>query len=702
MNNKLQLNSIRQVKYKIKFWSRIFGWGARTNAFSGEKKQNLIQRVYVINLDRKPDRWKQVKKELNRIHLSSKKKLYDISRRVSAVDARFIQEKIDSNLLIPYYSLSDQFKVEPNPNYIISDDNDINDIRMSTPEIAVTLSHIKVWKKIIEDNVSYALVLEDDIYFTYGFVRMMNKAWNSLKGINCDKEFDILFLSYENVKGAEIIKKYDKEIVQRPYCGIWQASGYVLSKRGAEKLLSLLPVYGPVDLWLNLQFQKLDVLITNKPIIEQRIDLESSNSYSIMPILARIGIYNNEKPLIAEKSNKLPIVFAYGKYGSGISSLALALSMLGYSCCSDLITVPYQDRILQKKKNGRFNAYVNVGELDINFIKKIFKVYSNLKIIITTEEYKEILKQIPDEHILFLPKELNDKWKLITEFLRIDYPTFSYPDINDKEKKEYEIIYRTDEKGLIVTNLKFDTSPWIVSMENEAGFRMINKSPQYINQVKWEQGELWNDLFLFRKDTFPSNLSIFSPNNIMVGENTPMKLILRKQKTNVREYTSASIVSKKKYHYGRFCVELKATDVPGLITGVFLHRNSPHQEIDIEFLGKNTSYMLINVFYNPGIDGTKLEYGYRGTPTLIKLGFDASKEFHRYEIEWNESYISWSIDEESIYRREVWQPTPIPDLPMEFNINLWYSQSKELAGILREDRLPACSEIKSLYFKFNS
>jgi Glycosyl hydrolases family 16 len=79
----------------------------------------------------------------------------------------------------------------------------------------------------------------------------------------------------------------------------------------------------------------------------------------------------------------------------------------------------------------------------------------------------------------------------------------------------------------------------------------------------------------------------------------------------------------------------------GLITGMFLHRNSPRQEIDIEFIGKDTRKMLVNVFYNPGVEGSRMEYGYRDAPTLIDLGFDASEDFHEYEIEWREGSIRW-------------------------------------------------------------
>src|SRR5207302_2707754 len=46
----------------------------------------------------------------------------------------------------------------------------------------------------------------------------------------------------------------------------------------------------PIDLWLNLQFSQLDVLVTQRPIIEQRPDVPSTNSYSVLPVLSQIGV----------------------------------------------------------------------------------------------------------------------------------------------------------------------------------------------------------------------------------------------------------------------------------------------------------------------------------------------------------------------------------------------------------------------------
>ena len=214
--------------------------------------------------------------------------------------------------------------------------------------------------------------------------------------------------------------------------------------------------------------------------------------------------------------------------------------------------------------------------------------------------------------------------------------------------------------------------------------------------VTWIAGNPFNEQdWVLRSDTFPSNLAMFSPDNVTAIDGET-RLILWQEQTAVRDLTSGAIASVASYRYGRFRAEIRPSGVQGLVTGMFLHRNGPHQEIDIEFLGKDTTKMLINVFYNPGPAGTKLEYGYRGTPTLIDLGFDAAEEFHVYEINWQPGLIQWSVDGEVIYERAIWDPTPIPDQELQFNFNLWHSRSKEFAGRLDLASLPASASIRSI------
>lgn len=687
MNSKLKAGLFKKIYLKLDYHKRLLDLSKNRKAFYDGIVGKYISTIYIINLDRSANRWNSIKKELKRIRINNSS-LYSISRRFSAVDARYLENELDQNLIQPYYKLSDQFKIEPNENYEVNNKNEDKVIKMTSQEIAVTLSHIGVWKKIQDGGMQFSLVLEDDVYFSYGFAKTLDKIWTIIEE---NEEFDILFLSYEYAKGSKKNNDNKHSLVHKPDGGIWQASGYVLSKKGVNKLLNLLPVYGPVDLWLNLQFNKLNVLYSEKIIIKQRADIASSNSYSIMPIFTQLGLYNDTKPLIMKKKRKLPLVMAYGEKGSGISALELALSMIGYTCCSDL------EKYTDKFNSGKFNAFINVGKYNPEEILDKFNENRNLHIIVTSDCYD--INRIVKENIpvLYLEKEIQDKWQLISQFLKVDYPSFNYPSIEDKNPLQYKLILEKKEK---VINRKFDELPWIIDIDGWHGIEVLDSDStvQRNLNIYEKDNQGYNEYFYKRSDTFSGNLALFQKENVRLKEN--VKLICKEENMSVRAFSSGAIASKKIFSNGIYSAYIKPACVPGVITGMFLHRNSPHQEIDIEFLGNNSHGILVNVFYNPGEEGTKLEYGYRGTPTWIPLDFDVSKDFHKYEIVWNRHSIEWKVDDLCVYKRNMWDPTPIPNLPMEFNINLWISNSSELAGELEKNRLPVYSEIKGIEINY--
>jgi len=157
-----------------------------------------------------------------------------------------------------------------------------------------------------------------------------------------------------------------------------------------------------------------------------------------------------------------------------------------------------------------------------------------------------------------------------------------------------------------------------------------------------------------------------------------------------------STALRDQYLFGRFEAVIQASNVPGVVTGFFLHRDSPRQEIDIEIAGNRTDRLLVNVFYNPGGEGARFDYGYRGAPSHIVLGFDASESAHRFAIEWDACEIRWLVDNQLVHRRANWDPTPIPHLPMTLHVNVWPSRSKELAGRLTSRRLPAIAVVRTI------
>ncbi len=662
--NVITKNKINEVKLKLEYITRYLGKSKIKKSFS-KNEADKINKIYVINLDRAPQRMEDLLNELDRLKIGEEMNLADLTTRFQAIDGKKDKLETEGNV-IPFYHLSDQLAVEPIKDFNL--DNRDYKIKMSKQEVAVALSHIGVWKQMLEDEIDYALILEDDVYFDRKFNKQMDQIWDKAK----TTDFDILFLSYGLVKGVNIedIKKQD--IIFKPDFGIWQASGYVLSKKGLQKLIDMLPLYGPVDLWFNLKFDELNAYMIKEPLIKQRNDFTSSNAYSIMPVLESLGLFNYTLPYTLKSKEELPLIHAYGK--EGMNALTEALNMLGYSCISDV-----------NIKSDFFNAYVNPCEFNVEYLKK----QKNLKVIVTDKKmFKEAKKA--GLNVLYL----NNKWEPLVEFIKTDKPHTEYPAIIDKETSEVEII--TDAYPN-TTKQTWDDLPWINNDPNFHGYRICRNhefNKMYLNNLN-------DELIYKREDTFAGNLAIFKEDNVKI-ENDKLELTLQKEDNEIKEYSAGAIGLKEKTLYGKYSVIIKPNDVSGIITGVFLYRSNPHQEIDIEFLGQNHYGFLTNVFYNPGSEGTNLEYGTRGTPVWVNLDFDVTKEYHKYEIEWAENYIIWSVDDKEVYRRDMWNPTPIPNLPMEFNINIWNSVSKELVGELEEEKLPAKAKIKNLTIKSNN
>ena len=665
--------------------------------------------IFVINLERQPDRWAQVLRELACILDATGKPLSERAVRYSACDAQTdAQQLLDGNDIEPYYTLGDQLFVEPQPHALPDAFDLAQPIRMSPAEIAVARSHIGVWKAIAQSTAAYALVLEDDVWFERGFGRIVDQAWREMRDADrtCSA-FDILYMSYREARyGAP--KELVSKNVFRPERGLWFMSGYVLSKRGAQALLGLLPCRGPIDLWINHKFREIDVRGLRRSVIKQRLDTPSSNSYSILPALNRIGVLNDCDAALFHQRPTLSPVFAFGTPGAGLSSLAMALSMLGYRCCSDIDQIPECEfeRLIAGGAHRVFNAYVNIGSLTPH-VRVLMLRYPHAKFIVIddTEQavyryHDRMLDALEGADVLRLHGENTNTWRALCEHVRLPPPAAPYPVVRDIGRRIHRQAVDTPPSHL-AKQLRYDRSPWVV--ESHAGWAGISASVserpgQLESRVSFEDdlADVYPGRWLLRNDTFAGNLGLFRPANVTAQVDGGLSLSVIRESLGVRNLSAGAISSRGSFLYGRFEATLQATNVCGLVTGFFLHRNSPRQEIDIEITGNRPTQLLVNVFYNPGAEGAKFDYGYRGTPTAITLGFDASKESHRYAIEWDPYEIRWFVDGRLVHRRAEWNPTPIPHLPMTLHVNAWPTRSRELAGRLALRALPASALVRRI------
>ena len=131
-------------------------------------------------------------------------------------------------------------------------------------------------------------------------------------------------------------------------------------------------------------------------------------------------------------------------------------------------------------------------------------------------------------------------------------------------------------------------------------------------------------------------------------------------------YTAGEARTQNYYHYGDYEVCMKPSANPGTASTFFtctgpydtkfvldengdyvldengqrLTVDNPHDEIDIEFLGDDTTHVQFNFF----VDGVG------GNEYMHDLGFDASEGYHTYGFRWESDSITWFVDGVPVYK----------------------------------------------------
>ncbi|XP_020099138.1 xyloglucan endotransglucosylase/hydrolase protein 24-like [Ananas comosus] len=126
--------------------------------------------------------------------------------------------------------------------------------------------------------------------------------------------------------------------------------------------------------------------------------------------------------------------------------------------------------------------------------------------------------------------------------------------------------------------------------------------------------------------------------------------------------------SKTAFLFGRFDVQIKLIpgNSAGTVTTFYLQSRSPYQdEIDFEFLGSNSSYVLHTNIYTGGNGGREQQFHF---------WFDPTADFHTYSILWNPQQINWYVDGIPIRvfkKANVSEVAYLENQPMKIHASLW-------------------------------
>lgn len=656
----------------------------------------------VINLERQPRRWRRVTRELGRFRTSEGIPLTLVTRRLAAVDARdgrAVAATVDVDAI---YRIGDQLYVQPDSRLaecFVGDEP----VRMTRQEVAVARSHVEAWKAVADGTDDYVLVLEDDVWFTPGASSAIDRGWRTaLNRCAAEGGPKLLYLSYSDADGTALRDDICDSLF-RPVRGLWFLSGYVLSRKGAAALLRAMPVVGPVDLWMNFRFAELGALALSSPAIAQRHDGGSDNSYSVLPYLARAGIVDAGHGAKPPDLPRIGPVLAWTG-GAEQESLAMALSMLG-------LRVRVFDGNEEPMLGGELEEVLKTFDALVDAPlapATLAAAATDERSVILLEANAPIPAGLDREQ---LPKSRSANltpgdpwgrsWDVLCGLLGVVKPAEAFPSGPQRAFR----VFRDERPAARLgsdarrrrINCAMDNSPWV--LPPSAAWRPAQRAGRSAGPVgpsiaKAPMTEA-STSFPGLTETFPGNLASFALKNLRYSDDGA-QLLIEAARGGLRPYRSAAFASARSFTYGRVEAEIKAAPGSGLVTGFFLHRSTPRQEIDVELLGADCRRMLVNVYFNPGDDGTAMGFGYRGSPWPIDLGFDATADFHLYAIDWRPDRVAWLVDDKVVHERVGWDPTPIPHLSMRAYANLWAPRSEELAGRIDESTLPVAAGFRNL------
>jgi len=199
----------------------------------------VVDKVYVINLDRDTERLKKMTEQLNRLNI-------EFTRFPAVLGSQVKSSPHLTDLCLKY--CTDGMK-------------------------GCALSHKTIWEDMLKNGYERVLVLEDDAVFSDDFERIFHEGWQQIP-----KDFDIWYLgcnfkcndtkafpTFYNKMLGHTPKPVDTYI-QRVF-GSVGTHGYVISNKCARAFKHL-PIYTHIDLQMTLWLDKHGLIAySSKPLI---------------------------------------------------------------------------------------------------------------------------------------------------------------------------------------------------------------------------------------------------------------------------------------------------------------------------------------------------------------------------------------------------------------------------------------------------
>lgn len=280
-----------------------------------EKMEKVPFKCYIVNLDRREDRWINFEKVAEQVKLNEC--LAQEYRRFPAVDG---------SKLISTRQLRRIF--------------DPNNYNWTRGVIGCALSHLVLWTELVKSGENGLVVLEDDVEFCSLFKTKLEAVYTEAKKI---PDWDIINLgtfqrnptagSTDPYKMPKLLKKNGKESIEYSYGG---TIGYMISKNGARKILDFLNHHGmicAIDTMVFMAGDSINLYFVEPALIKSECVCVNSNAdsdiqrgytdkstYMNVPFATRIqeemnvfGVVNVVNDITQLDPNHINIMYTVGK-----------------------------------------------------------------------------------------------------------------------------------------------------------------------------------------------------------------------------------------------------------------------------------------------------------------------------------------------------------------------------------------------------
>lgn len=234
---------------------------SKNHEISSENAENLCDKIYVISLDRTPERYEYVKNQLDKFNLKHEK--------FSAVDGKLITvTDMERNQNVPWQQVKPPHGYYRGANLKISYHSFYKDAEffyitdrclLNFGELGCAMSHRAIWADTVKHKYKKVIILEDDVTLDDDFRNKLSLIVNNLPN-----DFDVFFLdialryfpdNFCFIEPNFLLGKFSN--TSSPYfariksnCkGITSSHAYVITYDSAKKLLKNSEhIHVPIDI----------------------------------------------------------------------------------------------------------------------------------------------------------------------------------------------------------------------------------------------------------------------------------------------------------------------------------------------------------------------------------------------------------------------------------------------------------------------